>query len=243
MAFENTRRAPVKPTVTENAEYGRDSREIRHPAFATMSCVTRQGGSFDLFGANIRPNAVIAVKISRAYMKDDGRERVHEESVLCEVELSHAQFAEFLTSPGRGTGVPVTIRMAPEEGSKVVPYPMIAPEDKIEKMKDAGDARVEAEMKRIREGFAQLSAIVEADGTISKTKAKDALRGLGAAIGNLPGNLEFFKDQLREEVDGLVHEAKMQIHAAAAMVHQRDPGIGFNAGPTLSIGVDGDDAE
>lgn len=213
-------RTPIPPEVTTYEEHRETVVVSRHPSFATVGFFAMHGGNdaIDLFGANVRLHNSIRMKVCRAHMETRTVDRVYEDDIILELELSESQFTQAITQFNRGTGTPVTLRQAPDEDVKPVVYPQVARVDVEEKLKAAGDRRVEAELKKLTETFAAVRALAEADGSISKKALQSAVKSLGAAIGNLPGNLDYYKKLLREDADRILEEGKMELHAAASLL-------------------------
>jgi hypothetical protein len=225
-------RTPIQPEITTFEDH-ETAFVSRHPSFATVGFFAMHGGATDLFGANVRLANTIRMKVCRAHMETRTVDRVHEDDIILELEMSESQFTQAITQFNRGTGTPVTLRQAPDEDVNPVVYPQVAPIDVEEKLKSAGDRRVEAELKNLTESFAELRALTEADGGISKKALQGAVKSLGAAIGNLPGNLDYYKKLLREDADRILDEGKMELHAAAKLLayEGRPPTLIFDEKP------------
>jgi hypothetical protein len=191
---------------------------LRHPAFATIGFSSMHGNTQDLFGANVRASDTIMVRINRAHMESGAVDRVYDDGPIVEAEMTQAQFAQAISQFNRGSGTPVTLRLAPPAEAPIAVYPAIAPVDIVERLKTKGDDRVEAELKKITEAFEQVRAICDGDGTVPKKQLKEAVRHLGILFENLPRNLRYYGDLLREDVDKLVNEAQMQLHAEALRI-------------------------
>ncbi|MCV9964498.1 hypothetical protein OIU34_21650 [Pararhizobium sp. BT-229] len=210
-------RHPIAPEVTASDD--REGVISRHPSFATVGFFAMHGsGGTDLFGANVRLANTIRMKVCRAHMETGTVDRVHEDETILELELSESQFTQAITQFNRGTGSPATLRQAMDIGVAPVVYPQIARVDVEERLKSRGDHRVEAEIKKIREAFEAVRSLAEADGSVSKKALQGAVKSLGYAIGNLPGNLDYYKKLLREDADRLLDEAKLELHASASLL-------------------------
>lgn len=205
-----------KPIVPEVEIKDARTRVTRHPSFATLGFTAVQGGgACDLFGANVRVSNTIRMRVERAHMETETVDRVYDDGLIVEIEMTEAQFTQAITQFNRGTGTPVTLCMAPDLDAVPVPYPQISAVDVEERMKKRGDERVEAELARIRAAFEAVLTIAEADGSVSKKALQGAVKTLGHAIGNLPGNLDYYKELLREDVVKFMTDAKIELHASA----------------------------
>ncbi len=211
-------RHPIAPEVTASDD--RDGVVIsRHPSFATVGFFAMHGsGGSDLFGANVRVANTIRMRICRAHMETGTVDRVHEDETILELELSESTFTQAITQFNRGTGSPATLRQAPDIGIAPVVYPQIARVDVEERLKNKGDHRVETEIKKIMEAFEVVRSLAEADGSVSKKALQGAVKSLGYAMDNLPGNLDYFRKLLREDADRLLDEAKLELHASASLI-------------------------
>lgn len=206
-------RKPIAPEVTLKDER---TRVTRHPSFATLGFTSVQGGgACDLFGADVRVTNTIRMRIDRAHMETETVDRVYDDAPIIEIEMTEAQFTQAITQFNRGTGTPVTLCVAPDLDVVPVPYPQISALDVEQRMKKRGDERIEAELARIRKAFEAVVAISEADGSVSKKALQGAVKTLGHVIGNLPGNLDYYKELLREDVDKFMTDAKIELHASA----------------------------
>lgn len=98
-----------------------DSEKEEHPSFGVISWsrMTTMGPNVDginLFGSDLRHHNLIAVRIHRASRRRDlSRSWIHAQEPIAEVIMSSHQFAEFITSPNQGDGVPCTIRRTQTE--------------------------------------------------------------------------------------------------------------------------------
>jgi hypothetical protein len=206
-------RKPIAPEVEVKDE---NVRVTRHPSFATLGFNTvHGGGGSDLFGANVRVSNTIRMRIERAHLERGSVDRVYDDGLIVEVEMTEAQFTQAITSFGRGTGTPVTLCMAPDVDVAPVPYPQISEIDVEERMKKRGDERVEAELVKIKAAFEAVLALSQADGSVSKKALQGAVKSLGHSLSNLPGNLDYYKELLREDVEKFMTDAKIELHASA----------------------------
>jgi hypothetical protein len=211
-------RHPIAPEVTVSDE--REGTVVsRHPSFATLGFFAMQGsGATDLFGANLRLANTIRMRVCRAHMETGTVDRFCEDETILELELSESTFTQAITQFNRGSGSPVTLRQAMDIGVAPVVYPQIAKVDVEERIKSKGDRRVEGEIKKIMAAFDAVRSLAEADGGVSKKALQGAVKSLGYAMGNLPGNLDYYKKLLREDADRLLSEAKLELHASASLL-------------------------
>ena len=103
-----------------------DVTELHHDAFGMIGVTIVTGGSDTLFGSDLKHGQTVRIRIKRARsQRNHSRDSFFAEDSLVEVTLSHTQFAEMITSPNRGDGIPCTINYAPERGTRCIPMPGI----------------------------------------------------------------------------------------------------------------------
>ena len=218
MTTKTGSRAPVAPEQSRD-EQRHDVLISRHPSFATVGFFSMQGSSgLDLFGANVRVANTIRMRVSRAHMESGTVDRVCEDDTILELELSESQFTQAITQFNRGTGTAATLRQAPDLDVRPVVYPQIASATVEERLKTNADRRLERELAKIVEAVSAVTEIANADGSVSKKALQSAVRTLGYAVGNLPGNFDYYKKVMREDVDAFLDEAKMELHASANLL-------------------------
>lgn len=97
----------IKRTEPDNIMSVRES----HPSYGTIS-INHVSGSVPLFDSDLKHHHFVEISIQEADKFIDGdREMVMGKNrSLAKVWMSAAQFAEFITTPNRGSGTPCTIR-------------------------------------------------------------------------------------------------------------------------------------
>jgi len=126
--------------------------------------------------------------------------------------LSHNQFAEFITNPNRGDGIPCTINYAPERGTKIMAMPQIERiESKMDMMKSEIRNSAKDQMAKVQKAFDELSALVEGGG--GKKAMKEALFSMKCQIENTPGNMSFVVEQAEKTLAKAVTSAKVEVEA------------------------------
>ncbi len=206
-----------KPEISKNERT--DELEARHPAFAVVSFHNNHyGQGADLFGANVRAHEVVTMRVQTAYMTLGTTERVYADKMLLEVQMSLPQFAQAITQMNHSDGVAATLRVGPDDVKRLQYYPQIERIDVEEQMKSRTDRRVEKEIAEITQSFERLKSIAAADGTISKKALKEAIHEMDMRMNNLPKNLRFYGDLLKEDTENLINEAKMDLHATATRI-------------------------
>lgn len=202
------------PTVEQVKERGESHQVLKHPAFATLSLTHLQGGPKVLFGSDVGALGCVRFELRRAELhRDLSHDWVSQfgHDVVAVWEMTHAQFAEFITSAGRAGGVPVTLTRAPK--TPAVGLPEIQP---LESKQDLFKREIrEAAAKRIEhmeEQVKRLSELIES-GKIGKKDLREIARNLSVELGNLPGNLEFVVESAEEALETATAAARLQIDA------------------------------
>lgn len=218
-----------KPDVSGPDRDGKQT--LTHPAFATVSFTNAHyANGVDLFGANVRAQDTVIIRAHTASMSRGTVDRVHPEKVFLEMEMTTAQFAQAITHMNTSSGVAATIRYASSADAPLESYPLLDPLDVEENMKARTDVRIESQIKEIMESMVRLKELASADGSVSKKALKEAVHDIDVRMRNLPGNLQYYGDLLKDDTERFLHEAKMNLHAAAQRL-----GMVEGAAPPLSL--------
>lgn len=198
-----------------------------HPAFGRIAAsrVSNSGPGSVLFDSDIRHGHSVVIRLSRADRRRDlNRDWVHETKVIAEVEMSQAQWAEFVSSMNAG-GSSCTIRAIPGDWQvDALPY---APRMQLhlDEVAKTADKAVE----RIKEALAAYKA--------HKTVAN--LRQLELAVDGMTPNMTYAATSLTDYAEGVVSRSKADIEAMALDAARRNgitPQELIGPGPVLEIG-------
>jgi hypothetical protein len=212
-----------RPTVTrEEGGHREGANTYDHPAFGTIALFEARGGNEQLFGSDVPHSSCLRIEIRRAELRRDlNRDWIHSREVVCEFEMTHAQFAQFITGVGNGTGTPVTLLRAPERGAKLGTMPGI---EKIESKHDTHRREVrEAATKQVDRMHASIGKLDEllASGKAGKKDLQAIARELRIAAEHLPVNLEFAVKSAEEALEKATSDAKIEVEAFVGMTAQR----------------------
>lgn len=219
-------RKDVYPTVTIADNYGGESVEIlRHDAFGTitMTCPQWSGDGTTLFGSDLPHSQTVRISIHRAKLdRHLSRDWIHgDNQSIVEIEMSHAQFAKFITSQGNRNGTPVTLRQAPDRGTYSSMMPGIA---KIETKHDTHRREIQRSavesIGKVQAALADLQAMADA-GKVSIKDFRAALHSAKCHIENLPGNLECTVKSAEEALAKATSDAKIEVEAYLSAAAQR----------------------
>lgn len=215
-----------------------------HDAFGMIGMsITSVGGGDTLFGSDLTHPQQIRLCIRRARL--DRRlsgDYFHSEDLVAEVSMSHSQFAEMITSPNRGDGLPCTIKYAAARGTPIKKMPEIIPEkSKAEILRNEVRASAKMEMEKIEKAYAQVESIISSGG--SKKDLKAALFTLKCHIENTSGNMEFVVKQAEKTLEKAVSSAKIDVESYVnTAIHRLGldaaKAIGLNAGVTQAFLTD-----
>lgn len=210
---------PIPPTIVESRMGQCDPHEVYdHPAYGVITLTNPQGGDSTLFGSDIGHNQRMCITIHRAQLKRDlNRDWIHSKNQIIEVEMSHAQFAQFITSQGKGDGTPCTLRWMKGEGA----VPGIA---KIETKHDTFRREIhDAARKRlesIEKEIAKLGEMIES-GKLPKKELRELHANLRRQADYLPGTMEFVVKSAEEALEKATSDAKIEVESYIAMTAQR----------------------
>lgn len=160
-----------------------------------------------LFGSSIKHDRMVQIRISRAAVERDlHREWYYSRDSIVEVDMSASQFAEFITTPNVGSGVPCTIRYVDGVNIEEPPYrghnEMFNEElkkDFINTMDNADDLVNEA-----RE-------LLEKKGPIKAAEKKELLSKIDMLVQHIRSNIPFLHKQFTRSMDKTVTAAKAEI--------------------------------
>lgn len=187
----------------ENAEIIKE-----HPSFGLVGLSRRNSRGTVLFGSSITHNEIIALTIRRGEVdRHLSREWYHGKEELIEIEMSSNQFAEFITTPNVGSGVPCTIRHF--NGNS-------APEPPYENRKDMYSKEFEKSMKNLGADLNNSLSIAKTilqKPTINKGDKEELLKLFDKFITSVSSNIPFIENSFVEQMDKTVTEAKGEIEA------------------------------
>jgi len=196
---------------------------IKHPSFGMIHYSRRHGSGQRVFGSPFDHHSLIAISICQADLRHDlGEDRYFgHSSPLIEVELSPAQFAEFLTN-GNTCGVPCSINAT--QGKGIIPrYEGNTTEsdrthDDLVKSIESISDQITFDEKRL-EGILSKPSIGKGD----REEIKKIISSVQTQIRN---SLPFYAKQLQESATRVVTEAKAEINA---YVHDAVQNAGLKA--------------
>ncbi len=180
-----------------------------HESYGTIGIFNTSGGNVSLFGSSIKHDRYITIRINKA----DIARRYHEERYfghknLIEISMSASQFAQLITTPNVGAGVPCTIKRI---GSKQMEAPPYRGQNEIfneelhddfkKVMDDSDDIWKTAEDMLLFKGPIKVG---------DKKKLADKMQ---AFVQHIRSNMPFLHKQFTRSMDKTVTTAKAEIES------------------------------
>lgn len=182
-----------------------------HESYALVG-LSRISGAGRLFGSPLDQHyGTIRLRIRRA-------RRTHSLShdwysghgqPLIEIELSAAQFAEFLTTPGVGDGVPCTLRTL---GSKTIEDPPTEHTTEAEEIRLGIKEQMAALGKKLGTFAAEVETALEAK-TLTRESREKIRRSVWGFVQEMRSSMPFAIEQLQEAAEKTVSAAKAEVDA------------------------------
>lgn len=199
----------------------------RHPAWGMISLNHQTGNGIRLFRSPTEAHARICLRISQASMTmaDDriGNEsRPWCEEQIVEVYLSPVQFAELITQPNRGDGVPCTIGRL----GVVAVEPPPKERDALHEAAERAGTRGVAESVRVLDRLiTDLNARIEQKKAMSLTDLRDLAKDLGVARMRATTDLEYWRKEMSGRAEAMRAKIATELHATADLI-VRNMGLG-----------------
>lgn len=219
-----------KPSLRNEARGKGETHEVySHPAYGTISMHVVTGGDPHMFGSDIKHGQRIRLEVRRAeHHRNLSNDWYHTIGrALIEVELSHSQFAEFITTPNRGEGIPCTIT---EIAGAMMPA-IDQVESKAEMFRREIEASAERRLTAIAEKIDQLGAMIDS-GKLPKGELRALHNELARHVVQLPGSIGFVVEQGEEALEKAATAAKIQIEATISSHINR---IGLDAARAIGL--------
>lgn len=200
-----------------------------HPSYGTLLFNRAYGGKTPLFGSSIEHSNVITMELRHADItRGLNRDDIFGNKPIVKVEMSYSQFAEAITSFGRGTGIPVTIRYTEKDG-RIPSYDFVS---KREQFTGEFKEQTNKAMEKSKELINDVVELFSSKKTLTKADKENILKKLDMLNSDIGSNIGFIADQFNEQMDKTVMEAKGEIEsfcqnkinaiASAALVEHRD---------------------
>lgn len=178
-----------------------------HPSYGMIRFTRRHGqGGSPLFGSSILHNDTLSIEISTGEVNRNlNREWYHAKKELISVEMSANQFAEFITTPNTGSGVPCTIRHIDRVSIPEPPY--------VNK-KDVFSREFQNKMKNMSSGVKHsldMAKEILKKPSIGKGDKQDLIHLFEKFVTDISSNIPFVEQSFIKQMDKTVTEAKSEI--------------------------------
>ena len=189
---ENDAQAPTMPS--------------EHPSYGLLSInKTQSSHNRPCFGSPImHQNTVHLVLHGAEIHRVSHHDRIHAKNELLRLEMTPQQFADMLTSPNT-SGTPVTIRRILGESMEATPFV-----SKLDQYQGELKDKIQSIHKTARDTTKDLAEIIEKS-KLGKQEKIHMNRILGLLNQEIESNLPFLTDQMGEEMQKVVGEAKTAI--------------------------------
>lgn len=194
-------------TVVNKTWPGGDATTTTHPAFGQIS-IRKPQGSIDLYGSDFTHHHFVNIEIHESELhRALSRDWTFARKLIASVSLSEAQWATFVSSFGRGEGVPCTIEYANGEGR-----PGLPPRQTWHLYRKEAEKSFGAALSKVKELREQLVAA----STRLPKKAQVELTGpIDAVINALQSTLPFIKESFDKHIEDSIEKAKVEVNAYA----------------------------
>lgn len=214
-------RPAIKPTVTvsqSGPNAGTDT--FSHPAFGVAVLTQRSGGTGKLFGSDIQHQGTMAICVKTAKLdRHLGRDWIHGQDVVVDLEFTHAQFAQFITGVGKGDGTPCTLRY--RATGQIEQMPGIHHlEEKFETHKREIREMAAKSIEDIRATVEKLEELNKG-GSIPKNIFKGLMHSLRCQLDNVPSNMAFTVSSAEETLEKATAHAKIEVESFVSMKAQQ----------------------
>lgn len=180
----------------------------RHESFGTIILTNKYGGERALFGSSIPHSETICISIHRA---EETRMLNYDsytpKEQMIEIEMSRSQFADFITSAGKGTGTPCTILYNNGKRMEECPFTPKAEEHKQEFKEHQTEIRSELTE------FEKLISEITNKNSFTKKDKQNLIRAFSHIKSQILSNSEYQVQMFAEQMEKMAHETKTELEA------------------------------
>lgn len=186
----------------------------QHESYGMVGINRTQSSGTHLFGSIMNHHSFITLTIKHASVRRmlSGDWYSAESLPIVEIELSHTQFAELITSPGIGDGVPCTIRGLDGKLLEACPPPEAIDSKFAEDLKKTTTETVR-QLKDLTQQLAE--ALLPGNKTLGKKELNVLLSGLRSALQSVTDSIPFIEKSFGEEMEDQINKAKGEMEAVA----------------------------
>ena len=197
---------------TQQNEQNEQNEQEEHESYGMIGISSISGTSRHLFGSSIQHGHTIEIKLSECTKEREyQREHYYASKVLARIEMSAAQFANFMTSMNINDGVPCTIR-------HIVGDKEIRENPPDINFKKQANKELNQSMRKLGNDLKELKDVSEKilskKGALKKAEKAELLRSIESVRCELDSNIPFIHECFNEAVEKTVMEAKSEIDAS-----------------------------
>lgn len=207
----------MKPEQLIDKRFGSDeeTKEV-HPAYGVVK-LTKAHSSEDIvmFGSDVTHRTTINLSVHTAYKRrslHNDNDWVSDDEMIVDLSFSPAQWGQFVSSIGDGSGTPCTINY--RQCGKIIAAPY------IERMESITQTFSREAFERNKKVLTDLQTMVEqlaelgnGKSAIPKGEFKKLVRAIANRVENMPSNAAFSIDQFSEAMDKIKNEVKSEVDA------------------------------
>lgn len=226
---------PEKPESRKERGPGGTIRETEtHPAYGMVG-IRRTTGSIKLYGSALdKHGSFIEIIVREAERQHDlGRDWHASGKILVQAAVSQAQFAELITTPNVGHGVPCTLQFVTDRGH--VPPIDMDTETEARKVVEGFQESLEDLSERLKEKAGQLEKIL-AKKSVGKEDRRRIRELFGFVRQEVDANMPYAVEAFQEAAEKVVAQGKAELDAMIASVVGR---LGFESLGQLASAASG----
>jgi len=183
--------------------------EESHPSYGVIGWSRVQSPKTELFGSDLQHGELIKLTIHNATKaRDLSRNWIFAKDTIAEVYLSSNQFAEFITSPNRGDGVPCTISRTQNEIN--IKYPGHELETKLHRGEFKNTVN---KIKEKSDGIISKFNEMESSGSIKKKDFKTLKHMVEMMLQDYHANIPFVENSFNKAMEKTITAGKNEIEA------------------------------
>lgn len=192
-----------------------NSEKTQHPAQGVIIITKRHGNGQTIFGSDNLHTETVGIEIKSASVtRDSSSNRIYGEDNLLQLRMSAAQWAEMISSFGKGSGTPVTLTYRADlENPQVEAYkiPKSDHDQHIKEMRETINDGMQA-LRDLRKKV--LEALKKP--TVTKADLKGMIEEIDKADRELLANTKFVADSFEESLQERMSAARIEIEAFAS---------------------------
>jgi len=197
-----------------------------HPSYGTIS-ISHVQGTRPLFDSDVVNHHYVEISIQEADKFIDGDREIimGHGKPLARVAMSAAQFAEFITTPNRGSGTPCTLEYIYGDrtydtrfGNRPEPP---TPKPFADRFKEEGRERVNLMLAHMEHAKTLVDQLVSSEEKPTKANFKVLAQRLAAAMQEIRSNLPYVVHSLEEAVEKRMQHAVTEFESYVSTSLQR----------------------